>query len=305
MAVAGELCESDAAELCVADLSLGALVPGAADAPEVGEAAGPAVAGLAVAADAAPPAAALPGAVPLDGVPEGGACAAASELHTAIQAAITQLAVRLIRSPPPSALVMSQTGLPLRRFTETTVSRLIVHLGMDAQPTAARAIHLEEITADTGAETLSSARELLLEYGQFVIAHPESAGFCYGTLEKEAARLPLSYLEKQGGCLVARVDNEPAGFVAWRAVPTTVALDAWELKRLWVRPLARGLNLGRILTQAVIARASKAYRKAVYLDTAPAVMSPAHRLYLSMGFEPCPCYNDNPVKELAWMVKHL
>jgi GNAT superfamily N-acetyltransferase len=176
---------------------------------------------------------------------------------------------------------------------------------MDAQQTAARAIHLEEITADTSAETLAAARELLLEYGQFVIAHPESAGFCYGTLEQEADGLPFSYFEKHGGCLLARVDNEPAGFVAWRAVPASVAADAWELKRLWVRPLARGLNLGRTLTQAVIDRASEGLRKAIYLDTAPAVMSTAHRLYLSMGFEPCPCYNDNPVKELAWMVKHL
>jgi GNAT superfamily N-acetyltransferase len=176
---------------------------------------------------------------------------------------------------------------------------------MDAQPAPARAIHLEEITADTAAKTLFAARELLLEYGRFVIAHPESAGFCYGTLEQEAARLPFSYIEKQGGCLVARVDDEPAGFVAWRAVPAGVATDAWELKRLWVRPLARGLNLGRTLTQDVIDRAKKARRKAIYLDTAPAVMGTAHRLYLSMGFEPCPCYNDNPVKELAWMVKHL
>jgi putative acetyltransferase len=176
---------------------------------------------------------------------------------------------------------------------------------MDAEPTAKKVIHLEEITADTAAETLSAARELLLEYGQFVIAHPESAGFCYGTLQQEVERLPFSYLEKQGGCLMARVGDESAGFVGWREVPATVAADAWELKRLWVRPLARGLSLGRTLTQAVIDRAIEARRKAIYLDTAPAVMTAAHRLYLSMGFEPCPAYNDNRVSQLEWMVKRL
>jgi GNAT superfamily N-acetyltransferase len=77
------------------------------------------------------------------------------------------------------------------------------------------------------------------------------------------------------------------------------------LKRLWVRPLARGLSLGRTLTQAVIDRAIEARRKAIYLDTAPAVMTAAHRLYLSMGFEPCPAYNDNRVSQLEWMVKRL
>jgi ribosomal protein S18 acetylase RimI-like enzyme len=176
---------------------------------------------------------------------------------------------------------------------------------MDSQPTGITAIRLEEIAGDTASETLSAARELLLEYGQFVIAHPESAGFCYGTLEQEVERLPYSYLEKQGGCLVAHLDHQPAGFVAWRAVPNSVAADAWELKRLWVRPLARGLNLGRTLTQAVIDRAVAAQRKAIYLDTAPAGMAAAHRLYLSMGFQPCPPYNDNPVNGLEWMVKHL
>jgi GNAT superfamily N-acetyltransferase len=176
---------------------------------------------------------------------------------------------------------------------------------MDAKLTAKRVIRLEDIDDETAAGTVAAARELLLEYGQFVIAHPESAGFCYGTLEQEAARLPCSYLEKQGGCLLARVDDEPAGFVAWRAVPEAVAERAWELKRLWVRPLARGINLGQTLTQAVVERAIAAQRKAIYLDTVPMVMTAAHRLYLSMGFEPCPSYNDNPVGNLEWMVKRI
>jgi len=176
---------------------------------------------------------------------------------------------------------------------------------MGTRPTADRAIQLTEINAASSPDTLSSARELLLEYGRFVVAHPQSAGFCYGTLEQEVAALPSSYLDKQGGCLMAQVDHEPAGFVGWRAVPAVVAEDAWELKRLWVRPNMRGLNLGQTLTQAVIDRAKAARRKAIYLDTAPAVMAAAHRLYLSMGFESCPPYNDNPVNELVWMIKRI
>jgi ribosomal protein S18 acetylase RimI-like enzyme len=176
---------------------------------------------------------------------------------------------------------------------------------MDAQSTATKHIQLEEITDNSSAGSLTAARELLLEYGQFVIANPESAGFCYGTLEQEVAHLPFSYLEKQGGCLIARVDNEAAGFVGWRAVPATVAADALELKRLWVRPWARGLKLGRILTQAVIDRAVKAGRDAIYLDTVPAAMDSAHRLYISMGFEACDPYNNTPVEGLVWMVKRL
>ena len=146
---------------------------------------------------------------------------------------------------------------------------------------------------------------MLLEYGRFVVSQPGVVRFCFGSLEKEAERLPNSYLDQGGGCLLARVGTHPAGFVAWRALPFTAAPDAWELKRLWVRPFARGLGLGRALTLAVLERAAKAGRRAVYLDTVPESMTAAHQLYLQMGFTPCAPYNDNPVQGLAYLVKYL
>lgn len=176
---------------------------------------------------------------------------------------------------------------------------------MDQGQQSSRAFHLDEVGPLASEETLAEARELLLEYGRFVIAQPGAARFCFGSLEQEAARLPLSFIEQGGGCLIAHVAVAPAGFIAWREIPATVAPDAWELKRLWVRPVARGLNLGRALTQAVLDRAVAAGKRAVYLDTAPASMGAAHRLYLEMGFEPCPAYNDNPVEGLVWLVKRL
>ena len=75
------------------------------------------------------------------------------------------------------------------------------------------------------------------------------------------------------------------------------------MKRLWVRQAARGLGLGRLLTQAVLDRATAARRRAIYLDTAPESMGSAYRLYLEMGFTPCERYNDNPVEGLVFMVK--
>jgi GNAT superfamily N-acetyltransferase len=176
---------------------------------------------------------------------------------------------------------------------------------MDSRETASRPFSLHEIAAGASENTLAQARELLLEYGRFVIAQPGAARFCFGALEQEAARLPHSYLEQGGGCLIAHVQGNPAGFIAWRTLPIAVAPDAWELKRLWVRPVARGLSLGRALTQAVLHRAIAADCKAVYLDTAPAAMAAAHRLYLELGFEPCAPYNDNPVEGLAWLKKLL
>ena len=77
------------------------------------------------------------------------------------------------------------------------------------------------------------------------------------------------------------------------------------MKRLWARPTARGLGLGRRLTEAVIDRAAAAGRRAIYLDTAPASMGAAYRMYQQMGFRACAPYNNTPVDDLVWMVKFL
>jgi len=176
---------------------------------------------------------------------------------------------------------------------------------MVADEAKARRVHLIEIDEAATASVLSEARDLLLEYGRFVIAQPGAARFCFGSLKQEADRLPHSYTEQGGGCLMALVDGEAAGFVAWRALPATVEPDAWELKRLWARPWSRGLGLGRALTAAVLDRARDAGRKAVLLDTAPSSMGAAHQLYLELGFAPCGRYNDNPVEGLVYLKKEL
>src|SRR3954469_18711083 len=157
---------------------------------------------------------------------------------------------------------------------------------------------IEELKPSQPESLIAHGRELLLEYGRFVMSQPGVARFCFGSLEKEAIGLPQSYIEQGGGSLLAHVRGKPVGFVAWRAVPDTVARDAWELKRLWVRIEGRGLGLGRALTQAVVDRAAAAGRTAVYLDTVPEAMAAAHRLYLEMGFVPTAAYNDNPVEGL-------
>ena len=166
-------------------------------------------------------------------------------------------------------------------------------------------LRLEEINTNSSATTIADARELLLEYGRFVVAQPGAARFCFGSLEKEAEGLPDTFLNQGGGCIIAYASESPAGFVAWRPVPATVAQDAWEMKRLWVRPLARGLGLGRALTVAVLDRARAAQRAAIYLDTAPASMGNAFRLYQELGFKPCAPYNDNAMEGITYLSLNL
>jgi GNAT superfamily N-acetyltransferase len=168
-----------------------------------------------------------------------------------------------------------------------------------------RAVKIEELTAHQPGSLIKAARELLLEYGRFVLRQPGAARFCFDALEKEAASLPHSFHHQGGGCLLAHANNLPVGFVAWRTGPVSVSAHAWELKRLWVRPAGRGLGLGRALTQAVLDRAVAANRKAVCLDTVPGVMAAAHHVYLELGFSPCEAYNDSPIDGISFLVKYI
>ena len=172
-----------------------------------------------------------------------------------------------------------------------------------ALPISPKSLTLEELALDSTPMTIESARELLLEYGRFVQAQPGVASFCFGALEREVERLPQSYLEQNGGAILARLEESPAGFVAWRSLPELAS--AWELKRLWVRPETRGSGLGRRLVEAVEERARAAGKSCLVLDTAPDAMAAAHQLYLDLGFQPCPPYNGPALKGIIYMNKQL
>jgi len=164
---------------------------------------------------------------------------------------------------------------------------------------------LEELKTSSSEASIASARELLLEYGKFVIAQQTVASFCYGALEQEAAALPYSYLKQKGGAILVLADDHPIGFVAWRALPDPALGHAWELKRLWIRPEARGTGTGRALVQAVIDRAVAAGKSLLLLDTEPSAMAAAHRLYLQMGFVERGPYNGRSPDGIIYLEKVL
>ena len=162
-----------------------------------------------------------------------------------------------------------------------------------------------DITSASLPNLIQQARDLLAEYGAFLQARPEAAHVCFGSLAHETARLPLSYEEQGGGVLLAQVGSEAAGMVAWRVVPGPFSAHSWEIKRLWVRPAARGLALGRRLTHAILDRAAAAGRRAVYLDTIPAAMPEALSLYRKIGFTPCAPYAGEANDGVTYFVKFL
>ncbi len=90
---------------------------------------------------------------------------------------------------------------------------------------------------------------------------------------------------------MARRDGELAGCIALKRLDGD---GACELKRLYVRPAARGGGLGRALAEAAVAEARRRGFRVLRLDTLPE-MDAARALYLSLGFRPIERYNDNPI----------
>ena len=106
---------------------------------------------------------------------------------------------------------------------------------------------LKIFPVETG-EDLEIVRTLLVKY-------VDSLGFdlVFQNFEEELRNFPGEYAAPEGCLLLAKYQDQPAGYVALRKLSDGIC----EGKRLYVRPQFRGLKIGRSLVEAIIAEARR------------------------------------------------
>lgn len=141
------------------------------------------------------------------------------------------------------------------------------------------------------AKQIEITRELFGEYADSI-----GVDLCFQNFERELASLPGDYAPP-GGCLILALEGDEAyGCVALRQIDERTC----EMKRLYVRPGARGLKLGRRLAEAVIAEAREIGYLSMRLDTLPAMTEAIH-LYRKLGFRETQPYRYNPIPGAIYM----
>lgn len=114
--------------------------------------------------------------------------------------------------------------------------------------------------------------------------------------DAEFASLPGKYAAPKGCVLLAERDGAIVGCVAIRPVDAGIC----EMKRLYVRPEARGAHLGRDLVARVIAEARIAGYREVRLDVMEKSVA-ARGLYAAFGFVAAEPISFNPVPGASFL----
>ena len=146
------------------------------------------------------------------------------------------------------------------------------------------------------AEDIETVRMLFREYESWL-----GMDLCFQGFEQELADLPGKYAEPDGRLFLASEDGAALGCVALRKLEN----DVCEMKRLYLRPEARGRGLGNILIEKIIEAARSIGYQKLRLDTHPPKMGKAVSLYESHGFRPIPPYYNNPHEDVLFMELEL
>ena len=153
----------------------------------------------------------------------------------------------------------------------------------------------------TSAADIAQARALFEEYAAGL-----GVDLCFQGFAGELAALPGAYAPPRGCLLLAGPPDAAVACVALRPLPGADAANGrvGEVKRLYVRPEARGRALGERLVRTLLDVARAAGYRELKLDTL-AAMTSARQLYERLGFGACSPYYHNPLAGVVYMSRLL
>lgn len=153
------------------------------------------------------------------------------------------------------------------------------------------------IQANTPYE-IDAIRKLFREYETYL-----DIDLCFQDFESELASLPGKYAPPSGTLLLAMDGRKAVGCGALRRI-SSLENNACEMKRLYVRPAARSLGLGKRIAERLIQEAVRLGYAAMVLDTLDRLEA-AIELYRSLGFVCVEPYYDNPLSGVIYMKLNL
>jgi GNAT superfamily N-acetyltransferase len=139
-------------------------------------------------------------------------------------------------------------------------------------------------------EELEEVREIFIEYADFL-----QVDLCFQDFEKELQTLHKVYNPPTGCIILAKENEQVIGCIALKPIGEGVC----EMKRLYVRPSARGKALGKKLVEELIDFAKKAGYNTMKLDTISSLKE-AINLYQSKGFVKTEAYVYNPLSDVLY-----
>lgn len=142
-------------------------------------------------------------------------------------------------------------------------------------------------------------REALLDIWREFVTSPTVSLDFQGN-EAEFADLPGKYAPPGGLVLLATSADGVVGCIAMRRVDEAIC----EMKRLYVRPAARGLGAGRLLAERLLAEARRAGYREMRLDVL-AEFAQAQKLYQDLGFEEADPISFNPLPGTRFLGRAL
>jgi GNAT superfamily N-acetyltransferase len=137
---------------------------------------------------------------------------------------------------------------------------------------------------------IEDARKLFREYEAFL-----DVDLCFQGFQEELDGLPGRYSRPSGDLLIGLDGERTVGCVAVRKLDEA----ACEMKRLFVRPEARGTGLGTKLAQEIIAVAQELGYNLMRLDTLDRLTEAMH-IYKELGFRRTAPYYDNPLPGVVY-----